>query len=282
MKLKIFLVALSIVVVCGALFFSASLRSQIPVEKTLPTDRALTLKTLATYPHDRQAFTQGLVFRDGVLYESTGQYGASTLRKVDPATGKVLAHTSLPRQYFAEGIEMVDDRIYQLTWREGFCFVYDRETLRPVEQFRYRGEGWGLAYDGQSLIMSDGSDSLYFHDPKTFKRTRTIRVTDHDAKTKKPVPIRNLNELEYIRGEIWANVWQSTRIVRIDPETGSVTGWIDCNGFVPEEYKAELAGPIRNRERVLNGIAFDPDRNRVYITGKNWPVLYEIEIVDPE
>lgn len=282
MKLKFFLIVLAIVGVVGGVFFSASLRSQVSPEKTLPTDRPLILKTLATYPHDRQAFTQGLIFRDGALYESTGQYGESTLRKVDPATGKVLAQTALPRQYFAEGVEMVDDRIYQLTWREGFCFVYDRETLRPVEQFRYRGEGWGLAYDGQSLIMSDGSDSLYFLDPKNFKRTRTIRVTDRDAKTKKAVPIRNLNELEFIHGEIWANVWQSTHIARIDPKTGSVLGWIDCGGFVPEECKAELAGPVKNRDRVLNGIAFDPESNRVYITGKNWPVLYEIEISDPE
>ncbi len=244
--------------------------------------QTLPLKTLATYPHDRQAFTQGLLFENGCLYESTGGYGTSTLRLVDLKTGKVLRRSSIPKQYFAEGLERVGDRLFLLTWQEGFCFVFDKNTFEFKGQFQYSGEGWGLTYDGKHLIMSDGSAYLRFLDPTDFKQKRRLQVTDNDAQTKKTVPVKNLNELEFIRGEIWANVWQTNRIARIDPQSGVVVGWIDCSVFVPEPYRAELSGPERMRNNVLNGIAFDPATDKVYITGKNWPVLYELQVGDGE
>lgn len=246
-----------------------------------PLPAVIALKTVAVRPHDKDAFTQGLVFRDGFLYESTGEYGSSTLRKVEPETGKVLMRMSLPKRFFAEGLEIVGDKIYQLTWREGYCFVYGLETFQLAGRFRYDGEGWGLAWDGKHLMMSDGGSTLRFLDPDTFKPKRKIQVSDRDARTRKKTPVANLNELEYIRGEIWANVWQTTKIARIDPQSGNVIGWIDCTAFVPAEYKAELTSPFGERHHVLNGIAFDAARNRVYLTGKKWPVLYELEIVTP-
>ena len=252
-----------------------------PQSQSLSRKKPLQLKTIATYPHDNQAFTQGLFYENGFLYESTGEYGASTLRKVEPSTGKVVQRVPLRPQYFAEGLERIDDRIFQLTWQEGYCIVYDKETFEFKGHFRYSGEGWGLTYDGEHLIMSDGSSYLRFFDTRNFKQKRKLQVLDRNAQTKKTVPIKNMNELEFVRGEIWANIWQSNNIVRIDPKTGEVIGWIDCSVFVPEQYKAELAGPVHGRNHVLNGIAFDPNTNKLYITGKKWPVLYEVQIVDP-
>ncbi|MDR0336866.1 MAG: glutaminyl-peptide cyclotransferase [Planctomycetaceae bacterium] len=245
-----------------------------PLSKTEP----LLLKTVEVYPHDNNAFTQGLVFDDGFLYESTGNYGSSSLRKVEPATGKILINIPLPKQYFAEGLELVNDKLYQLTWREHTCFVYEKSTFKLIEQFQYKGEGWGLAFDGKYLILSDGSEVLRFFDPKTFRQKRQLNVVDRNEKTKKSVPIKNLNELEFIRGELWANVWQTTRIVRIDPKTGEVIGWIECAGFVPKEYEKEHRNPFFEPNNVLNGIAFDPATNHVFITGKNWSCLYKIHI----
>jgi glutaminyl-peptide cyclotransferase len=230
------------------------------------------LQGTATYYHDPNAFTQGLLFSNGFLYESTGEYGKSTLRKTEPTTGKVLAYVALPSRFFAEGLEQVGDQIFQLTWREGICFVYDKATLQKIGQFRYSGEGWGLTFDGESLIVSDGSSTLRFFDPSTFKQKQQIQVMDRNAKSKKPVPITNLNELEWIHGEIWANVWQTNNVVRIDPKTGNVLGWIDFSGFVPEEHKKDT------QNCVLNGIAFDPATNKLYITGKKWKVMYEFSL----
>ncbi len=245
--------------------------------------RSLPLTTTATLPHDSRAFTQGLFYEDGYLYESTGGYGKSTLRQVEPATGKVVRRISVPRQYFAEGLERVGDRLFLLTWREGYCLVFDKNTFELKENFRYSGEGWGLTFDGKHLIMSDGSSFLRFLDPKDFEQKRRIQVTNKDARSKKSAPVEKLNELEFIRGEIWANVWQTNNIVRIDPKSGDVIGWIDCSVFVPERYKAELTtGPTRMRDNVLNGIAFDPATGKVYLTGKNWPVLYEVQIGETE
>ena len=252
-----------------------------PNSDALSRSKPLQLKTLATYPHDKNAFTQGLTFENGFLYESIGGYGASSLRKVEPNTGKVLRQVTVPRQYFAEGIERIGDSIFQLTWREGYCFVYDKETFELKGHFRYNGEGWGLTFDGEHFVLSDGSSWLRFLDTKNFKQKRKIQVTDRNAKTKKSVPIKNLNELEFVRGEIWANIWQSTNIVRIDPRSGEVIGWIDCSVFVPDEFKKELTGSTMMQDNVLNGIAFDPATNRVYLTGKKWPVLYEVQIVEP-
>lgn len=255
----------------AALFAVLQTSAQLPLPKKEP----LHLKTTAVHPHDRTAFTQGLFFDGGTLYESTGIYGASTLRQVEIKTGKILKRLSLPKQFFAEGAAEVNGRIYQLTWQEGYCFVYDKETFQLVEQFRYRGEGWGLTYDGTHLILSDGSDALTFYEPKTFKKVRTIRVVDKST-DRRSKSIKNLNELEYVHGEIWANVWHTNFIVRIDPKNGNVNGWIDCANFIPEEYRTVQT------ENVLNGIAFDTASDTLYITGKNWAVLYEIKMENKE
>lgn len=251
-------------------------------QQVRPLGLQLNLQVVGSYPHDSKAFTQGLVYEDGFLYEGTGQYGQSTLRKVDPTTGKVLKQILFPKRFFGEGIEIVGDRIYQLTWQEGYCFVFDKSTFKLIEQFRYPGEGWGLAYDGEQLILSDGTPTLRFMDPKTFKQKGNVQVTDRDPKTSKTIFVQNINELEFVRGELWANIWQSTRIARIDPKSGKILGWIDGSVFVPEELKSELSGPTWKRDRVLNGIAFDDEKNRFFLTGKNWPILYEIKIVEGE
>ena len=225
-------------------------------------------RVVEEYPHDRAAFTQGLVYVDGVLYEGTGREGRSTLRRVDLETGEVLQSRALDPEYWGEGIVVFDDLIYQLTWQSGICIVYDRETFEPVATFRYQTEGWGLTTDGERLIMSDGSSTLYMRDPETFAVIGTVDVRDEGE------PVANLNELEYIDGEVWANVWQTDRIVRIDPLTGDVTGWVDLTGLLsPEE--AETVD-------VLNGIAYDALDGRIFVTGKYWPTLFEIELVPPE
>ena len=259
------------------MFFFASLCLATSACSQEPLPLVLKLRTLATHPHDNQAYTQGLAFEDGFLYESTGHYGQSTLRKVDPKTGAVLMRVTLPPKFFAEGMDIVDDKIYQLTWREGLCFVYDKATFKLLGQLKYSGEGWGLAYDGKRLILSDGSETLRFFDPATFKQTGKVSVSYRDPKTKRAVPIKNLNELEYVHGEIWANVWQSPRIARINPKNGDLLAWIDLTNFVPEPFKREHLG--FGGDNVLNGIAFDKATDRVFITGKNWPMLYELQIV---
>lgn len=221
------------------------------------------------YPHDPFAFTQGLVYLDGVLYESTGLRGRSSLRKVELETGRVLEKSSLLPMFFGEGIAVFGDRIYQLTWTSGVGFVYDRASLRLLREFRYGLEGWGMTHDGEHLIVSDGSPELYFWDPDTLAETRRLTVTDGGR------PVDDLNELEVIDGEIWANVWQQDRIARISPESGKVLGWIDLSGLLPP-------GDRHGGEDVLNGIAYDPDTGRVFVTGKLWPKLFEIEIVPKE
>lgn len=219
-----------------------------------------------SWPHDAQAFTQGLVFHDGTLLESTGQQGFSSLRRVELKTGKVLQKVDVPAQYFAEGLTLFGGKIYQLTWQHKKGFIYDPENFRQVGEFRYDGEGWGLTHDGESLIMSDGTSRLKFLDPETFGVRRVLNV--HDGAT----PVGKLNELEYVRGEIFANVWQEDRVARIDPKTGRVTGWIDLSGLLPEsERDAETD--------VLNGIAYDEAGDRLFVTGKLWPKLYEIRLV---
>ncbi len=222
-------------------------------------------RVVAEYPHDPTAFTQGLVIEGGQLYESTGQYGHSSIRRVELTSGAVEQIERLNFTYFGEGMTVLDDRIYQLTWKSQTAFVYDLESFEQIETRRYRGEGWGLTDDGASLIVSNGTATLTFYDPATFGVTRAIEVRDEGA----PVPL--LNELEYIDGEIWANVWYDDRIVRVDPETGDVIGWIDLSHLVPRTQ--------RGRDDVLNGIAYDEDSGRLFVTGKNWPTLYEIELV---
>ncbi len=222
-----------------------------------------------TYPHDPDAFTQGLVYVDGVLYEGTGLNGRSSLRRVDLESGQVLQRRDLAEEYFGEGIAVFGKRIIQLTWRSRVGFVYDRETFALQRQFSYPTEGWGLTHDGKSLIMSDGTATLRWLDPENFAETRSVVVRDQNG------PVVNLNELEYIRGEVYANIWQTDRIARIDPQTGRVTGWIDLQGLLSLEERQSSAAD------VLNGIAYDAANDRLFVTGKLWPKLFEIKLIPP-
>ena len=220
---------------------------------------------VAVWPHDREAFTQGLVFRNGSLLESTGLNGHSSLREVDVKTGRILKQVGVSAQFFAEGLAVLGDRAYQLTWRNGQGFVYDADTFRREGEFSYVGEGWGLTTDGHALILSDGTSQIRFLDPATFRVVRTIEVT-RDGK-----PLVWLNELEWIKGEIFANVWQTNEVVRIDPVTGQVRGVIDFSGLLGPEDR----GPQTD---VLNGIAYDAASDRLFITGKNWPKIFEVRL----
>ena len=224
-------------------------------------------RVVESYPHDPQAYTQGLVYAHDTLYESTGQYGKSTLRQVDLATGRVRNGVRLPEQLFAEGIAVWEDQILQLTWKSRQAILYDRETLQGRGQFSYRGEGWGLTFDGRQLIMSDGTSKLRFMDPQTFRETGSLTVTDAGRK------VKQLNELEFIEGAIYANVWQTDRIARIDPSNGRVLSWIDLAGLWPLRHRP-------TPDAVLNGIAYDADQKRLLVTGKYWPRIYHIAVVE--
>ena len=218
------------------------------------------------YPHDREAFTQGLAFDDqGTLYEGTGQRGQSSLRRVELSSGAVLRRHDLPTSLFGEGITVFGDRIFQLTWQAGRAFVYDKASFSVLREFTYRTEGWGLTHDGRRFIMSDGTAALYFLHPDTFAETARLTVRDHRG------PVIRLNELEYVGGEILANVWQTNRIARIDPRTGHVTGWVDLTGLLQP-------GDRRQPVDVLNGIAYDARTDRLFVTGKWWPKLFEITL----
>lgn len=217
------------------------------------------------WPHDRGAFTQGLVFLEGGLIESTGLYGRSSLRKVDLETGRVLKQIALPAQYFAEGLAELGGKIYQLTWQNGKGFVYDLKSFRQEQEFSYAGEGWGLATDGHWLILSDGTAQIRFLDPVSFEVKRVITVSDHGRS------ISYLNELEYVKGEIFANIWKTDYVVRIDPGTGQVLGAINFAGLLaPADYTPETD--------VLNGIAYDAAGERLFVTGKCWPKLFEVRL----
>jgi glutamine cyclotransferase len=233
---------------------------ETPMEAPAPVE---SVEQVRSYPHDSTAFTQGLVWRGDRLYESTGRYGQSSLRLVELETGTVLQKVDLGQQYFAEGLAAVGDSLYQLTWKEGVAFIWDPATLRKINQVAYSGEGWGLTSDGQRLIVSDGSSYLSFVDPVTFALDTTLRVTDGGR------PVDQLNELEWVKGEVWANVWHTQRIARIDPRTGRVKGWLDLTPLIPA---------VSDPEAVLNGIAYDPDADRLLVTGKLWPRLYEIRV----
>jgi len=228
-----------------------------------------TYKVINSYPHDTTAFTQGLAFADGALYEGTGLRGLSTLRKVELETGDILQIRKLPNEEFGEGITIYEDRIIQLTWQSKVGYVYDRKSFELIEEFNYPTEGWGITHDGNRLIMSDGSSKLYFLDPETYEEVGQVEVLDND------IPVTMLNELEYIHGEIYANVWLTDRIVRIIPETGQVKGWIDLKGILSNEGRTEQEGE-------LNGIAHDAENERLFVTGKLWPKLFEIELIPVE
>jgi glutamine cyclotransferase len=225
-----------------------------------------TYQIVHTYPHDPHAFTQGLVYLNGVFYEGTGLEYESTIRKVNVETGEVLQKRDVPGPSFGEGIIVWKDKLYELTWKDERGFIYDLATFTPKGEFPYPGEGWGLTTDGKRIIMSDGSAELRFWDPDTLKETGRITVTDDGH------PVTQLNELEWVKGEIFANVWQTDRIARIDPKSGKVTGWINCYGL--------LTPADRNDETdVLNGIAYDAKGDRLFVTGKKWPKLFEIKLV---
>jgi glutamine cyclotransferase len=236
-----------------------------PLEKTPIYYR---YRVINTYPHDHKAFTQGLIYHEGVLYESTGKWGQSSLRQVDLETGQVLRIHHLPNRYFAEGMTVWQNKIIQLTWRSKIGFVYNLKNFEPLTHFTYPTEGWGMTHDGEKLIMSDGTDKLYFLNVDTFETIGFIRVRDQN------IPIAKLNELEYIEGEIFANVWMSDLIVRISPQTGQVLGWIDLSGLKSLLSKTTLPKP-----NVLNGIAYDRTNKRLFVTGKFWPQLFEIQLV---
>lgn len=225
--------------------------------------RNYSYKIINTFAHDPGAFTQGLVWDEGVLYEGTGLYGKSALRKTKLKSGEVLKKVKLPDQFFGEGVTIFRNRIIQLSWRSKIGFVYDKNTFNVIRTFRYDNEGWGITHDGNRLIMSDGSANLYFLDPDTFKEIGKIEVRDEIG------PVTKLNELEYIRGQIFANVWKTDRIAMIDPLNGQVKGWIELQGLT------DLADGDRSK-KTLNGIAYDKKRNRLFVTGKLWPKMYEI------
>lgn len=218
-----------------------------------------------SFPHDPEAFTQGLLVDGDHFLESTGLVGQSSLRRVERATGRVLVKIDIPSPHFAEGLARYGDRLYQLTWRSRTGFVYDAATLARVGTFAYDGEGWGLTADPTHLILSDGTSRLRFLDPADLRVVRTVTVRDGGRE------VRDLNELEWIAGEVWANVWQTDRIVRIDPATGRVKGWIDLTGLLPDADRTASTD-------VLNGIAIDPTGERLFLTGKRWPKVFEVKI----
>jgi len=231
------------------------------------------IQVVATYPHDPKAFTQGLVYHNGFIYEGTGGKPArgddfsSSLRKVELHSGKVVQKFDVPPTFFGEGITIIGDKVYQLTWQEGTGFIYNLDDFKLLREVKYSGDGWGLTNDGTNLIMSDGTHVIRFLNPEDFTTQRTITVTDEKGR-----PLMEINELEFVKGEIWANVWQTPWIVRIDPATGKLLGRIDLSSI------AENVAKKNRTADVLNGIAHDPATDRIFVTGKNWPSLYEIKV----
>lgn len=260
---RIILAVLSLVLV--AIFYFSGRTLPAP-QQTAAQTPVYGYQIVDAYPHDRSAFTQGLVYRDGFLYESTGLTGRSSLRKVRLETGEVLEHHALASEYFGEGITDWGKTLLQLTWQSKIGFVYDLQTFGVTRTFGYEGEGWGLTHDTSTLILSDGTPRLRFLDPLTFEQIGSYTVRDGGT------PVRDLNELEYVRGEIFANIWQTDRVARIAPSTGQVIGWIDLSGLLTENDKAT---PVD----VLNGIAYDAQADRLFVTGKLWPRLFEIKLV---
>lgn len=250
-----------------SLFFYNEKHNQFQVTTT-PTIQDVPVykcKIINNYPHDRNAFTQGLVFENNHLYEGTGLYGHSSLRKIQLETGTILQVRNLSDQYFGEGITLYQNKIIQLTWKNNVGFVYDKDDLHKLQEFHYPSEGWGITYDGEHLILSDGTSKLHFIDPETFEEVRQIHVFSNEG------PVKHLNELEYVKGDIYANVWQTNLIALISPATGQVTGWID----VTELQNLENNNPTS----IPNGIAYDHENDRLFVTGKLWSKIFEIELV---
>jgi glutaminyl-peptide cyclotransferase len=254
--------------IAGTLAMCSGLASALPRGAGLPVDGYRVVKV---YPHDPQAFTQGLLFADGKLWEGTGMAGQSSLREVELESGRVTKQVDLDPVYFGEGITRHGSELIQLTWKNKTAFIYDADTLRFLRTARYEGQGWGITSDGKVLFLSDGSSQLRVIDPATWKVLRRFQVMAGKSAVDK------LNELEYVDGEIWANIWYADQIARINPETGSVLGYIDLTGIY--EHSRPAISASRNKEMVLNGIAVDSETGRIFVTGKNWPRLYEIERV---
>jgi|SRR5688572_19639734 len=265
-----------VVAVGAALVILTSMRSEPTSQPTgaagNPTSaasdkraRQVSHEIVNSYPHDSTSYTQGLLWADGGFYESTGQYGQSKLRRLEFPSGKVLKQISLDPELFAEGLALVDTRLIQLTWQSHRGFVYDKDSLRLIQEFTYATEGWGLTFDSKNLILSDGSSDLFYLDPQSYKPLRTLAITMNGQ------PVPQLNELEFIDDEIWANVWQTDMILRINPATGQVTTFLNLKGILaPSERKGS--------EAVLNGIAYDAEQKRIFITGKLWPRIFEIKL----
>ena len=261
--LLLFTVALLCIIWCSCLNSGWAIKPVPALPQPVPV---YSYKVINTFPHDRQAYTQGLAFDQGILYEGTGGYGSSAIRKVDLASGRVLKEYRLPAIYFGEGITLCRDTLIQLTWQSNTGFVYDKNSLNLLREFSYPTEGWGITYDGNRIIMSDGASSLYFLDPENFNRTGYIEVHDENG------PVNMLNELEYIKGKVFANVWATDNIAIIDPQDGSVTGWLGLSGLLDRSQ-------YNNTTEVLNGITYDAERDRMFVTGKRWPLLFEIIMV---
>ncbi len=249
----------------GQLAVCAALAGALAAWSAHPTPPVLGFRVVASFPHDAQAFTQGLAFHKGRLFESVGRYGHSALREVDLETGRVLRERALPQHLFGEGLAIVGERLLQLTWRAGMGFIHALDDFAPAGEFRYEGEGWGLAAHEGQLAMSDGTAFLRWLHPVTLAETKRVQVRDGAA------PVKGLNELEFVRGRLFANVWASNRIAIIDPATGIVTAWLDLSGILPVVFR-------RPETDVLNGIAYDRATNRLFVTGKRWPRLFEIEL----
>ena len=239
--------------------------NQSPAQSQSPSAQKINYEMVDSFPHDPDAFLQGLVWHDGGFYESTGLYGESTLRRVEFPSGRVLKKISLSPELFGEGVALVGDHLVQITWQTHRGFVYDRETFHQIKEFSYPTEGWGITFDGTNLIMSDGSSTLTYLDPETYQPIKTLNVTMNGR------AIKDLNELEFIEGEIWSNVWQTDMILRIDPQTGKVTSYLDMRGVLPREFRT-------GHEDVLNGIAYDAEHKRIFISGKKWPRIIEIKL----
>jgi glutamine cyclotransferase len=255
--------ALAIALVLGSSWLASRNVPELRAQGKAPVE---TFRVVKSYPHDAEAYTQGLIYRDGFLFESTGLNGRSTLRKVRLETGEVVQQHRLANGYFAEGLAEWNGQLVQLTWRSNIAFVYDLASFASRRTLTYTGEGWGLTRDREGFILSDGTGQLRFLHPDTFREVRRVTVTDGG------VPVRDLNELEYIRGEVYANVWHTDRIARISPQSGRVMGWIDLRGLMSTGYRLDS-------EAVLNGIAYDAAGNRLFVTGKLWPRLFEIQVV---
>ena len=254
------LLVLASILVAGTVWLVLPNSMQAPTDSGAAT--SYTYHVVNTYPHDTSAFTEGLAFTNDSLYESTGEYGSSSLRRVNLEDGTIQQKVSLPSQYFGEGLTAVNNSLIQLTWQEKTGFIYNKQTLAQKGNFSYSTQGWGLTYNGSELVMSDGTSNLYFLNPVTYQKVGQVNVHDGNA------AITNLNELEYINGSIYANIWQQQKIAIINPKTGTVQGWIDLTGI----YQT------KGTTNVLNGIAYDQQTSSLYVTGKNWPYLYQITI----